>query len=123
MTRAMPLIQPDQQACQSASADAVFGELLPQFDGQLPAEVVREYVTQAVADLRGSICIEALPEMVIRLAAVRLEHRLPWGHFAAGHSKDTQWGLASDGGERPRDPDGRPFTLVATTPHCDAGPG
>ena len=55
---------------------AIFQELRPQFDGLLPPCVVQDYVDQAVRDLLGSICVEALPEMAIRLAAVRLEHRL-----------------------------------------------
>ena len=120
MTGGGSLNHPDQQAMQAASADAVFGELLPQFDGQLPAEMVRDYVTQAVADLRGSICNEALPEMVIRLAAVRLEHCLPPGPSTAALSKHTHWSaFAPDGLERRRDPDGRPFTLAGITPHRD----
>jgi len=53
---------------------AIFQELRPQFDGLLPPCVVQDYVDQAVRDLLGSICVEALPEMAIRLAAVR--HRL-----------------------------------------------
>jgi len=33
-------------------------------------------VDQAIRDLHESICREALPEMAIRLAAVRLDHRI-----------------------------------------------
>jgi len=55
---------------------AVFQELRPQFEGLLPASVVRDCVDHAVQDLLGSINVEALPEMAIRLAAVRLERRL-----------------------------------------------
>ena len=52
---------------------AVFQELRPQFEGLLPASVVRDCVDHAVQDLLGSINVEALYEMAIRLAAARLE--------------------------------------------------
>lgn len=55
---------------------AVFQELRPQFEGLLPPSVVPDCVDHAVQDLLGSINVEALPEMAIRLAAVRLERRL-----------------------------------------------
>ena len=55
---------------------AVFQELRPQFEGLLPPSVVLDCVDHAVQDLLGSINVEALPEMAIRLAAVRLERRL-----------------------------------------------
>ena len=51
-------------------------ELRPQFEGLLPPSVVLNCVDHAVQDLLGSINVEALPEMAIRLAAVRLERRL-----------------------------------------------
>lgn len=57
------------------AAWAIFQELRPHFDGLLPAGLVHDYVNQAVKDLHGSISIEALPEMAIRLAAVRLRQR------------------------------------------------
>jgi hypothetical protein len=63
------------QGAASEATWAIFQELRPQFAG-LPPGVVQDYVDQAVRDLLGSICVEALPEMAIRLAAVRLEHRL-----------------------------------------------
>jgi len=55
---------------------AVFQELRPQFEGLLPLGVIQDCVDQAVRDLHGSISAEALPEMAIRLAAVRLERHL-----------------------------------------------
>ena len=58
------------------AARAIFQELRPQFDGILPARTVHEYVNQAVKDLTGSISIEALPEMAVRLASVRLHSDL-----------------------------------------------
>ena len=54
------------------AAWAITHELLPAFDGLLPARLVHDYVAQAVSDLAGSISVEALPEMAIRLASVRL---------------------------------------------------
>jgi len=56
---------------------AVFLELLPRFEGLLPPTVVLDCVQHAVQDLLASISVEALPEMAVRLAGVRLErHRL-----------------------------------------------
>ena len=70
-------IQPPVVAPAGAAdaAWAIFQELRPHFDGLLPAGLVHDYVNQAVKDLHGSISIEALPEMAIRLAAVRLRQR------------------------------------------------
>ena len=68
-----------ENAEQLAVSDAkwgVFQELRPQFEGLLPPSVVLGCVDHAVQDLLGSINVEALPEMAIRLAAVRLERRL-----------------------------------------------
>ena len=65
-----------EQGAVSDAKWAVFQELRPQFEGLLPASVVRDCVDHAVQDLLGSINVEALPEMAIRLAAVRLERRL-----------------------------------------------
>jgi len=69
----------DEDAEQGDLSDAtwvVFQELRPQFAGLLPLGVVRDCVHDAVQDLHGSISAEALPEMAIRLAAVRLDRRL-----------------------------------------------
>ena len=52
---------------------AIVGELGPRFAGLVPCEVIAECVDQAIRDLHESICKEALPEMAIRLAAVRLD--------------------------------------------------
>ena len=77
----------------SEATEAVFHELHPQFEGQLPASVVRDYVAQAVADLQGSISREALPEMAIRLAAVRLERHLRPDHSANEHTTPAPMSL------------------------------
>jgi hypothetical protein len=70
-------IRPDGDQADLADATlAVFEELLPQFESLLPTTVILECVEHAVQDLLGSICIDALPEMAARLAAVRLERRL-----------------------------------------------
>jgi hypothetical protein len=42
----------------------------------VPTGVIAQYAGQAVSDLSSSICIEALPEMAIRLASVRLDARI-----------------------------------------------
>ena len=59
-----------------AQAWRAFGGIRPRFDGLLPAGLVHDYVTSAVDDLLGSIDVEELPEMAVRLAAARLQHRL-----------------------------------------------
>jgi len=70
-----------EQGAVSDAKWAVFQELRPQFEGLLPPSVVLDCVDHAVQDLLGSINVEALPEMAIRLAAVRLERGLrPIGH-------------------------------------------
>ena len=59
------------------AADTMAGiveELGPRFAGRVPCEVIVACVDQAIRDLHESICREALPEMAIRLAAVRLDH-------------------------------------------------
>lgn len=101
----------------SAATEAVFDELRPQFEGQLPTGVVRDYVARAAADLEGSISREALPEMVIRLAAVRLERLLrperPDGETHHAHQTGSM--PATDRAQR-SEPAGRPFTLPAVKP-------
>jgi len=71
---------------------AVFLELRPQFEGLLPQSVVLDCVEHAVQDLLASMSVEALPEMAVRLAWVRLErHRLmyqPPDAGAAGGAAD-----------------------------------
>lgn len=52
---------------------AIVNELGPRFGGRVPCEVIVQCVDQAVRDLHESICRDALPEMAIRLAAVRLD--------------------------------------------------
>ena len=101
----------------AAATEAVFTELRPQFDGHLPAGMVRDYVVQAAADLAGSISREALPEMVIRLAAVRLERQL-WTEGPDGEPQPARppWYLPAVDSAHRSDPAGRPFTLLMT-PH------
>jgi hypothetical protein len=48
-------------------------ELNPMFSGILAATAITECAARAVQDLLGSICLQALPEMAIRLATVRLQ--------------------------------------------------
>jgi len=52
---------------------AIVDELGPRFAGRVPCDVIVACVDQAVRDLHESICRDALPEMAIRLAAVRLD--------------------------------------------------
>ena len=52
---------------------AIVDELNPIFSGLLAATVITECAARAVQDLLGSICLQALPEMAIRLATVRLQ--------------------------------------------------
>jgi hypothetical protein len=69
----------DEDAALEAESDvagAIFQDLFPRFEGLLPVEVVRDCVDKAVRDLLGSISAEALPEMAVRLASVRLERSL-----------------------------------------------
>ena len=47
-------------------------ELHGQFHGLLPDDTIRGCVREAMTDLRASISPEALPEMAVRLARVRL---------------------------------------------------
>lgn len=59
------------------TADTMAGivdELGPRFAGRVPCDVIMACVELAIRDLHESICKEALPEMAIRLAAVRLDH-------------------------------------------------
>ena len=52
---------------------AIVDELNPMFSGILAATAITECAARAVQDLLGSICLQALPEMAIRLATVRLQ--------------------------------------------------
>lgn len=52
---------------------AIVDELNPIFSGMLAATAITECAARAVQDLLGSICLQALPEMAIRLATVRLQ--------------------------------------------------
>ena len=59
-----------------ARARAAYRESRPRFDRPLPAGVAHDYVDRAVRDLLGSVDVEALPEMAVRPAMARLQHRL-----------------------------------------------
>jgi len=50
----------------------ISAELYGEFRGLLSDEAIRGCVREAMTDLRGSISCEALPEMAVRLARVRL---------------------------------------------------
>jgi hypothetical protein len=60
----------------AGTISAIFAELHPEFDQALSPDVVEQCAAQAVRDLTGSICREALPEMAVRLASVRLQTRV-----------------------------------------------
>jgi len=55
---------------------ALIRELEARFAGALTGDQVCSCVQQAVADLRGSVCAEALPEMAARLAHHRLQEQI-----------------------------------------------
>jgi len=59
--------------------EALTRELEPRFAGTLTLDQVCSGVRDAVADLRGSVCVEALPEMAARLAHYRLQAKLHAG--------------------------------------------
>jgi hypothetical protein len=50
----------------------ISAELYGEFRGLLSDDTIRSCVRDAMTDLRGSISPEALPEMAVRLARVRL---------------------------------------------------
>lgn len=52
---------------------AVLAALSDRFDHRFSPEQVASYLSRAADDLRGSVNPESLPEMAIRLAAVRME--------------------------------------------------
>jgi hypothetical protein len=58
------------------TTSAIIDELCSAYLGVVPTGVIVQYAGQAVSDLSSSICIEALPEMAIRLARVRLDARI-----------------------------------------------
>jgi hypothetical protein len=58
------------------ATSAIIDELRSAYLDVLPTGVIAQYAGQAVTDLSGSICIEALPEMATRLARVRLDARI-----------------------------------------------
>lgn len=60
----------------SDTTSAITDELRTVYFDVLPTDVIAQYAGQAVSDLSSSICIEALPEMAIRLAMVRLDARI-----------------------------------------------
>lgn len=54
------------------AGSALADRLGREFTDQIPHTVVRAVLIQAISDLRGSISLDALPEMAVRLARVRL---------------------------------------------------
>jgi type III restriction/modification enzyme restriction subunit/TOTE conflict system primase-like protein len=71
-TAARRLVVAVTAAVPPQAAGRVCRELSRDFAGTLPELVIKACVRDAVAELRGSISAEALPEMAARLAAVRL---------------------------------------------------
>jgi hypothetical protein len=57
----------------TAATSAILEELQPEYLDVLPVTVIAQCVDQALSDLSGSICVEALPEMAIRLTRFRLD--------------------------------------------------
>jgi hypothetical protein len=55
------------------ASSAIVEELRPDYPDLLPVSVITRCVDQALTDLSGSICAEALPEMAIRLTRFRLD--------------------------------------------------
>jgi hypothetical protein len=66
----------------STSAQGVVEELAVQLPVGVPLSAIRGSVDAAMADLRGSISAEALPEMAFRLACFRLVGAAPVGDKA-----------------------------------------
>lgn len=58
---------------------AIILQLNQVFGAVVPPNVISQSAFRAVQDLLGSICIEALPEMAVRLATVRLQTRVEPG--------------------------------------------
>ena len=52
---------------------ALIEELMPDYRKVLSRSVVADAIRLAICELRGSICLEALPEMATRLARFRLD--------------------------------------------------
>ena len=71
-----------------ASPDAVIStivaELQTEYAGVISQQAIARCVRRSVHDLRGSISLEALPEMASRLAHVRLAAGLPPGRSRPG---------------------------------------
>jgi hypothetical protein len=59
-------------ASQSYGALDVVEELIGRFTGALTPEIVAACASRVISDLDGSVSAEALPEMAVRLAEVRL---------------------------------------------------
>jgi hypothetical protein len=53
----------------------IYAELRAEFGASVPQSEIRVCTRDAIMDLRGSISREALPEMAVRLARVRLAAR------------------------------------------------
>ena len=50
-------------------------EISQLFGRELPRRTIEMAVSDATADLKGSVATESLPEMAVRLAVVRLDGR------------------------------------------------
>jgi hypothetical protein len=61
----------------------ISSELAREYGGSVPVGVIVAVAVKAVHDLRGSIASEALPEMAVRLARVRLRGELAAARPAA----------------------------------------
>ena len=99
----------------SDARSAIFQELRSQFDGLLPPSVILDCVDHAVHDLLGSISAEALTEMAIPLATVRLEHRIRATDQSPGAVKDTMAPAPPFTVIRPPAPGYPPLAMTVTT--------
>jgi hypothetical protein len=64
-------------------------ELYGEFRGRISDDVIRGCVRAAMTDLHGSISCEALPEMAVRLARVRLAALAPVARSSGIHRAAT----------------------------------
>ena len=99
----------------SDARSAIFRELRSQFDGPLPPSVILDCVDHAVQDLLGSISAEALTEMAIPLATVRLEHRIRATDQSPGAVKNTMAPAPPFTVIRPPAPGYPPLAMTVTT--------
>jgi hypothetical protein len=67
-----PVMSTDADVAQIDATRVLIGEFVPRLGGILGPTMVAAFVRRAVSDLRGSVSVEALPEMAARLAQHRL---------------------------------------------------